>query len=273
MAQGGSHGPYETGYEADGPHPGFLGFGLSYHLGYGYGGYGVGVGSHGGYPFYGGRGYPHGEPILNRCGKISRLPDYGGPGYCHDGHSNYFEGIGPLVVDRPVVKVGEDNDLSHVSDFGPFTGMLPYPESLFAPYTAEAAGTGSSPGASSSGSSPPATPAHALYLGIDEEPVVDPDGVRGVRVSNVYPATAAEKAGLQPGDVLLSINGYRTERHGDLAWIVANASPDKALKMNVRKVSDGKVHTVTVQLPAEPVDTSRPPYLPPVSNGPPPASG
>ncbi len=273
MAQGGGHGPYETGYEADGPYPGFLGFGLSYHLGYGYGGYGVGVGSHGGYPFYGGRGYPHGEPILNRCGKISRLPYYGGPGYCHDGHSNYFEGIGPLVVDRPVVKVGEDNDLSHVSDFGPFTGMLPYPESFFAPYTAEAAGTGSPPGASSSGPSPPATPAHALYLGIDEEPVVDPDGVRGVRVSNVYPATAVEKAGLQPGDVLLSINGYRTERRGDLAWIVSNASPDKVLKMNVRKVSDGKVHTVTVQLPAEPVDTSRPPYLPPVSNSPPPASG
>ena len=273
MAQGGGHGPYETGYEADGPHPGFLGFGLSYHLGYGYGGYGVGVGSHGGYPFYGGRGYPHGEPVLNRFGKTSRLRDYGGPGYCHDGHSNYFEGIGPLVVNRDVVTVGENHDLSHVSDFGPFTGVLPYPESLFAPYTAGDAGTGSSPGASASEPSPPATPAHALYIGIDEEPVVGPDGVPGVRVSNVYPATAAEKAGLQPGDVLLSINGYRTERRGDLAWIVANASPDKVLRMNVLKVSDGKVHTVTVQLPAEPVDTSRPPYLPPVSNGPPPASG
>jgi hypothetical protein len=162
MAQGGGHGPYETGYEADGPHPGFLGFGLSYHLGYGYGGYGVGVGSHGGYPFYGGRGYPHGEPVLNRFGKTSRLPDYGGPGYCCDGHSNCFEGIGPLVVNRDVIKVGEDNDLSHVSDFGPFTGILPYPESLFAPYTAGDAGTGSSPGASASEPSPPATPAHAL---------------------------------------------------------------------------------------------------------------
>ena len=46
-----------------------------------------------------------------------------------------------------------------------------------------------------------------------------------------------------------------TERRGDLAWIVANASPDKVLRMNVRTVSDGKVHTVTFQLPAEPVDT------------------
>ena len=159
MAQGG-HGPYEMGYEADGPHPRFLGFGLSYHLGYGYGGSGVGVGSHGGYPFYGGRGYPHGEPVLNRFGKITRLPYYGGPGYPHDGHSNYFEGIGPLVVNRDVIKVGEDNDLSHVSDYGPFTGALPYPESLFAPYTAGDAGTGSSTGASSSEPSPPAHPGH-----------------------------------------------------------------------------------------------------------------
>src|SRR5271157_4136263 len=127
MAQGGGHGPYEMGYGGDG----------------------LGVGSHGGYPYYGGRGYPHGEPCLQRFGKISRLPYYGGPGYSHDGHSNYFEGIGPLVVDRPVVIVGENNDLSHVSGYGPFTGTLPYPESLFAPYAAEAAGTGSSTGASS----------------------------------------------------------------------------------------------------------------------------
>ena len=49
-AQGGGQGPYETGYTVDGPDPGFLGFGLSYHLGYGYGGYDGGYG-------YGGYGY------------------------------------------------------------------------------------------------------------------------------------------------------------------------------------------------------------------------
>jgi hypothetical protein len=161
VAQVGGHGPYETGYGGDGPYPGFLGFGLSYHLGYGYGGYGVGVGSHGGYPFYGGRGYPHGEPVLIRCKKISRLPYYGGPGNPHHGQSNYFAGIGPLVVNRDVVKVGEDNDLSHVSDFGPFTGVLPYPEWLFAPYMGEDAGSGSSPGATSSESSPPSHSGHS----------------------------------------------------------------------------------------------------------------
>lgn len=41
-----------------GLYPGFYGFGLSYHLGYGYGGYGLGVGADGGYPYYGGPAIP-----------------------------------------------------------------------------------------------------------------------------------------------------------------------------------------------------------------------
>jgi hypothetical protein len=167
MGQGGlgfdGRGCGTLGYGGACPYPGFLGFGLSYHLGYGYGGNGLGVGNHGGYPYYGGRGYPHGEPRLQRFGKISRLAYYGGPGYPHDGQSNYFQGVGPLVVDQPVVTVGSDpRDLSHVSGFGPFTGTLPYPETFFAPYSAAAAATGSSTGASSSEPSPTATPAHAF---------------------------------------------------------------------------------------------------------------
>ena len=65
----------------------------------------------------------------------------------------------------------------------------------------------------------------ARDLGIDEEPVADPDGVRCMKVSRVDPGTPAEKAGLQPGDVILSINGYLTERRGNLAWIIATACP------------------------------------------------
>jgi hypothetical protein len=44
------------------------------------------------------------------------------------------------------------------------------------------------------------------------------------------------------------------------------------LKMNVRTASDGKVHTILADLPATPVSTQRPSFLPPVGNGPPPAS-
>src|SRR5262249_25944161 len=49
------HGPaYGTlGYGKPGLYPGFQGFGLGYHPGYGYGGAALGVGADGGYPFYG----------------------------------------------------------------------------------------------------------------------------------------------------------------------------------------------------------------------------
>ena len=70
-----------------------------------------------------------------------------------------------------------------------------------------------------------------------------------MKVANVYPGTAAEKAGVQVGDVIHSINGYVTEQRGNLAWIIANAAPDNTLKMNVLTLKDGKEHTVTAQIP------------------------
>ena len=236
------------GYGRPGLYPGFQGFGLGYHLGYGYGGDALGVGADGGYPFYGGPGYPHPWPRLRRIGGITPFPYDGGPGSPSPCHPNYFGGVGPLVADRPVVTIGSDRgDLDEASGYGPFTGTLPYPETSFAPFAAAAGGS------SSGGSSPyppttptntaPATgeipdlPAQGRSLGIDEEPVVDFDGVRGMKVSKVYPGTAAEKAGLQAGDVIHSINGYLTTRRGNLAWIIANAAPDNVLKMNVCTIS------------------------------------
>ena len=68
------------GYAKPGLYPGFQGFGLGYHLGYGYGGSALGVGADGGYPFYGGPGYPHPWPTLRRIGGITPFPFYGGPG-------------------------------------------------------------------------------------------------------------------------------------------------------------------------------------------------
>jgi S1-C subfamily serine protease len=86
-------------------------------------------------------------------------------------------------------------------------------------------------------------------LGIDEEPVVLPDGKKGMKVANVYPGTAAEQAGLQVGDVLRSVNGYLTEQRGNLAWIIANATPNNTLNLNVRTARDGQNHSITATLP------------------------
>jgi hypothetical protein len=263
------------GYGPPGLYPGFQGFGLGYHLGYGYGGDALGVGVDGGYPFYGGPGYPHCEPPLRRLGRIAPFPYYGGPGYPTPDHPNFFGGTGPLVPDKPVITIGSDRgDLGYASGYGPFMGTLPYPESFLAPFTSRAAAAGSSSGVSTpnpspiapdtapaggpgrpSATPPPASgaitplPPQGRSLGIDAEPAVDAGGVRGVRVSKVDPGTAAEKAGLQAGDVIHSLNGYRTDQPGNLAWIIAHAAPDRVLKMSVRTASDGKERAITVQLP------------------------
>ena len=56
--------------------------------------------------------------------------------------------------------------------------------------------------------------------------------------------TGAASAGLQVGDVLISVNGYLTEQRGNLAWIIAKVTPGSDVKMVVRTVKDGKDHTV-----------------------------
>jgi hypothetical protein len=122
------------GYGPLGLYPGFQGFGLGYHLRSGYGGDGLGVGSDGGYPFYGGPGYPHPGPCLRRIGGITPFPYFGGPGYPTSEHPHYFGDVGPLVVDQPVSSSGGDRNSSSMADYGAFSGALPYPESVFAPH-------------------------------------------------------------------------------------------------------------------------------------------
>jgi hypothetical protein len=255
------HGRYGTlGYGGYGLYPGYQGFGLKYHPGYGYGGCALGVGAFGGYPFYGGPGYPHDAPGLKPFCGIAPFPYFGGPGYSSYGHPNFFDEPGQLVVNEPVAQENADLgdsdargkrvDYPDTGGYGIFTGMIPYPESLFAPYTAAAA-----TGSSSTGEVAFNRAANAQFIatardfGIDEESIVDTDGVRAIRISNVYPGTAPARARLQIGDVIRSVNGFRTEQQGNLAWIIANATPRTELKINVRKLSDGKVRSVTMQFP------------------------
>ncbi len=249
------------GYGAPGFYPGFQGFGLGYHLGYGYGGDALGVGADGGYPFYGGPGYPHPWPQLRRVGGIAPFPFYGGPGNPTPDCPNYFGPVGPLAADSPVIQIErEPGEADYASGFGGFTGVLPYPETMLAPFTSRAAAGGSASGVSTASppNAPPSTtPApgemldeHAASrsLGIDVEPFTDASG-RGLKVTRVSPGSPGQKAGLRDGDVIRSINGYVTELPNNLAWIMANAAPDRVLRMSVRTTSDGGVHTVTTRLP------------------------
>jgi hypothetical protein len=141
------------GYGGPGSVAGFQGFGLGYHLGYGYGGDALGTGAEGGYPFYGGPGYPHCDPVLRRIGRITPFPYFGGPGYSTATHTNYFNGIGSLVADKPVITIGDDN---YDTGYGTYTGAIPYPEAVLAPFTIRAASAGSSRERSSDASTTPA---------------------------------------------------------------------------------------------------------------------
>jgi hypothetical protein len=269
------------GWAEYGLYPGLYGFSLRWHRGYGYGRYALGVGADGGYPFYAGPGYPHEWPRLRRFGPATPFAYYGGPEYPCDDDFNYYRGIGGLAIEKPVVTIGEPGDFGYVNengdvapgrDFGPFTGAIPYPETFFAPYTSTAATTGSIgaegpaklmtavPSPSAAGAGPPAISVAPAVgdmsrsltlgrdLGIDEEPVADPAGVRGIQVTTVYAGSAADRVGLRARDVIHSVNGYLTTQRGNLAWIITAAAPDNVLNMSVRRVADGKEHTIVVNL-------------------------
>lgn len=237
------------GYGPPGLHPGFYGFGLSYHPGYGYGGNGLGVGTCGGNPFYGGPGYP--------C-------QYGYPKFAYP----YYEGIGQLYFDPPVVATDFDEN---PGDFGPYTGASDYAYT-HPTYTAEAAATGSSvpgerqlPDTSATSSRPEATftpgegpapggaanrvPARERYLGMDIEPANATDGRPGMKIVNVLPESTAARAGFNTGDMIFAANGYATDRRGDLGWIISNAAPDRKLRLVVRRALESKDQTVTIEMP------------------------
>jgi hypothetical protein len=226
----------------------FQGFGLGYHLGYGYGGSALGVGPDGGYPYYAGPGYPHCWPVLNRGCGITPFPYYGGPGYPTPEGPHFFGGTGPLSPPGQVITIG--GAAGYATGYGAFTGTLPYTEAQLAPFTTAAGTRGSYSGAFTP--TPPAAAPNAPQgrtLRIDVEPIVDASGVRGMKISKVTPGTAAEKAGLHAGDVLYSINGYLTTQRSDLTWILANAASDNVLRMKVITASDGNEHTIVVRLP------------------------
>jgi hypothetical protein len=247
------------GYGPPGVHPGYQGFGLGYHLGYGYGGQALGVGADGGYPLYGGPGYPHPWPRLRRAGGITPFCYFGGPGYPTPECPNYFGGVGPLSPDQPVVTFEVDPTLPTSGfGYGTFDGTLPYPESTFAPFATLYGEGGVSPKPSPAPPAAPVTPGPGAssgsssrggLLGTEEVSMVGADGTRGLKISKVYVRSVAERAGLRAGDVILSINGYLTTKPSDLAWIIADAPSNNSLTMSVRNASNGEVHSLTAQLP------------------------
>ncbi len=117
------------GYGPPGLFPGYQGFGKRFHPGYGYGGDALGPGAFGGYPFYGGPGYPQHNPVLRRFSKsIVPFPYFNG-----NGLRTVYSPSGRLVPNPPVAQI--EATLGYSGGYGGYSGAIGYPERKFAPFT------------------------------------------------------------------------------------------------------------------------------------------
>jgi hypothetical protein len=230
-----------TGYQAGTPYPGAANM-TTYSSNYSAPGYQAGTypgPSTGATPGYTNRVMPG----MAGYNDINPMATTMAPGY-------YYAGTGGM----PYATYNTPGYSSMYGDGYPYNGYASgygygYPYNATAPAAPSVGVTYSSAYVAPAGSAANTVrPAQGRYLGIDEESITDANGHRGMKVTNVYPDTAAERAGLQVGDVIYASNGYLTEQRGNLAWIIANAA-DTRLKMSVKTARDGREHFITAQLP------------------------
>lgn len=78
------------------------------------------------------------------------------------------------------------------------------------------------------------------------------DDPRGALVAMVEPGGPADKAGLRPGDIVLSLNGQQVEGSADLARLIAQTKPGTSVTAEVwRKGQRVSLNLTTVELEAE----------------------
>ncbi len=79
------------------------------------------------------------------------------------------------------------------------------------------------------------------------------DRPRGVLISNVYPGSPAEKAGVRKGDVILSVDGREVYDDKGMKFIAATKAEGELLNLTV--LSGGKQRALQVRLTAPPGTT------------------
>lgn len=88
------------------------------------------------------------------------------------------------------------------------------------------------------------------YLGVDADTFEE-----GMLVSHVYPLTAAEAAGLQPGDVLLSLSGAATTSKVTLGAAIRSHQVGDAIELRARREgAELLLHSTLGQRPEEDED-------------------
>ncbi len=91
------------------------------------------------------------------------------------------------------------------------------------------------------------------YLGVDIGPLSDEIAKMadlpnndGVLIRAVRPNTAAEKAGVEPGDIVLKVNGKKVRTPAELSSLIGAKDPGDEVKMLINR--DGKEKTIKVRL-------------------------
>ncbi|MEU8341197.1 putative serine protease PepD [Actinomadura meyerae] len=86
-------------------------------------------------------------------------------------------------------------------------------------------------------------------LGVTVRTIVDPQSGRGsaVAVVNVERGGGAAKAGIVPGDLIMSVNGTATPDQTALSSVLANLKPGDTVKVEIQR-ADGSKKTVQVTL-------------------------
>jgi len=69
----------------------------------------------------------------------------------------------------------------------------------------------------------------------------------GALISNINPGSAAEKAGLKPGDIVMAINGERLNSSGDLVAKLFTAKPGDTVQMTILRSGATSEIPVTLQ--------------------------
>ena len=96
------------------------------------------------------------------------------------------------------------------------------------------------------------------WMGMSVQDQMGPDlaeslgvpGGKGAVITDVVGGGPADRAGIRPGDVVVSFEGDPVVESYRLRWLTANAGPGRTVKMGVWR--DGKLRTVTVSLAPRP---------------------
>jgi len=100
----------------------------------------------------------------------------------------------------------------------------------------------------------------ALASGLDNE--------QGAMVSRVVPDGPAQKAGVEPGDIILDFDGKKIEKWSDLPRVVGSTAPGTEAKMKVWRKGEPVTLNITVgEMPSSGPVAAAPPVAEPAEKG------